>query len=77
MPVVETGDARIAVENGELRLEAGLLRRTWAFGPCGVRTTSVAVGSANLPLAGGPNPRPECLYDGLLLVPRRRGGPHP
>ena len=69
-------DVRIAVDGTRVELACGLLSRSWLLEPSGLRTQQLAVGGTELPLSRDVV-TPECLYDGLLSVPRRGDGPYP
>ena len=65
-------DTSIRFQDNALLFNAGLLERECAVVPEGLATTSLRL--AGQPLEIVERALPECIYDGLLTVPRRRDG---
>lgn len=64
--------------SGEIfSLGEGKLKRSWSLDSHGLHTLSLHLAGTALPLSSRAVGKPECSFDGLLDVPRRRSGRFP
>ena len=74
---MKNGAFEVGLKESELCVRVAGFERHWRFGPKGAVTCHMAVAGHTFSMAENGRELPDCVYDGLLSIPRRAGDQHP